>query len=270
MDVNLESGIFTDTVHGAESTGFYKLEVGLDPVVSPSQPTGTVAIPAGTNSVTDPDFGSYSLTVDAFYMDECEVSYGKWVEVYDWAVANGYTFTTNSASGLAADHPVVWINWFDCIKWCNARSEMEGRLPCYMVSGSVCRTGDVEADTDYGANGFRLPTQEEWEYAARGGLSEYLYPWGNTITTNDANYILNQTTVCGSYPVNNFGLYDIVGNVWEWCNNETGPGKRGRASGGYGDANAYYLRCGIHRSIPAQGDTDNSWESLGFRTICRP
>jgi hypothetical protein len=87
--------------------------------------------PRGTNAGTDPDFGAYSLTEDPFYIGRHEVTKALWDQVRTWALANGYTFD-NPGAGKAADHPVHTINWYDAVKWCNARSEMEGRRRCIM------------------------------------------------------------------------------------------------------------------------------------------
>ena len=99
-------------------------------------PSGMVLINAGNNTGSDPDFGAYNLTVSAFYMDSTLVTKAKWDEVYTWAIAHGYTFA-NAGSGKAANHPVHTVSWHDCAKWCNARSEKEGRPVSYRVDGSV-------------------------------------------------------------------------------------------------------------------------------------
>ena len=208
----------------------------------PPAPSGMVTIPGGSNSGTDPDFGTYSLTVSTFYMDRTEVTKAQWDTVYNWAVTHGYSFS-NSGQGKASNHPVQTVNWYDCVKWCNARSQMEGKTPCYTVSGSTYKTGESAPSCNFNVNGYRLPTNTEWEYAARGGLSSRRFPWGNTINHNYANYRANgsaysydtspystytfhpsyavggspYTSPVGSFSSNGYGLYDMSGNIWEWC-----------------------------------------------------
>jgi formylglycine-generating enzyme len=186
----------------------------------------------------------HTVFVSAFYMDRTEVTKALWDDVYQWAIANGYSFEWG-AQGKAANHPAHSLTWYDVVKWCNARSEKEGRVPAYYTSAAqttVYKTGRVDVQNDWVKwnSGYRLPTEAEWEKAARGGLSGRRFPWGDTITHNQANYIsyssysydvsstqgphptyatggLPYTSPVGSFAPNGYGLYDMAGNVSEWC-----------------------------------------------------
>jgi formylglycine-generating enzyme required for sulfatase activity len=218
---------------------------------TPTVPEGIALVPAGSFSMGDcftegyaDELPVHTVYVSAFYMDKTEVTKAKWDEVYAWAVTNGYSFDL-AGSGKASGHPVQTVNWYDCVKWCNARSQKEGLTPCYTVGGATYKTGQSAPDCSWTANGYRLPTEAEWEKAARGGLSGKRFPWGGTITQSQANYYsywsggapyfsydlnategdhpayddgtIPYTSPVGAFAANGYGLYDMAGNVYDWC-----------------------------------------------------
>ena len=225
-----------------------RVQVTADDAAAPS---GMALIPAGSfrmGNCMSPiegngdDLPLHTVYVSAFYMDKNLVTKSLWDTVYQWAMAHGYTFD-NGGSGKAPNHPVQTIDWWDCVKWCNARSEKEGRVPAYYTDAGLSvryRTGQVAPYVKW-STGYRLPTEAEWEKAARGGLSGQRFPWGNTISWGQANYYANPsayaydinptagynpTFATGDYPntnpvgyfaANGYGLYDMAGNVWQWC-----------------------------------------------------
>ncbi len=232
-------------------------------------PAGMALIPAGTFPMGDTLDGESdaiptNIYVSAFYMDVNLVSYAQWQSVYFWATNHGYGFV-NAGAGKAANHPVQTVDWYDAVKWGNARSQQTGLTPVYYTDSNmtvVYTNGETDAVyVKWLANGYRLPTEAEWEKAARGGLSGQRFPWGNVITENLANYngdtadfsydlgpngynaaftnglVQPYTSPVGYFAANGYGLYDMSGNVFEWCwdwygtpygqptnTNPTGPG----------------------------------------------
>ena len=114
-------------------------------------------------------------SVKSFYIGRTEVTWLEWKKVRGWASDHGYDIG-NVGKGSGNDHPVRDVSWYDCVKWCNARSEMESLTPVYQVKGKVYRSGEYGKEGSNvvtqkaGANGYRLPSEAEREWAARGGV----------------------------------------------------------------------------------------------------
>jgi formylglycine-generating enzyme required for sulfatase activity len=230
---------------------FYRVR-GEPAPTNPPAPPGMVLISAGPFVMGD-SFGEgwseelplHTVQVSAFYMDQFEVTKALWDEVRVWANTNGYDLGTIGL-GKATNHPVHSVNWYDVVKWCNARSEKEERVPAYYTSAAqttVYRTGQINVENDWVKwnAGYRLPTEAEWEKAARGGEAGRRFPWSDSdlIQHSRANYYSTTaaydtsatrgphptfatggtpyTSPVGYFAPNGYGLYDMAGNVWEWC-----------------------------------------------------
>ena len=278
-----------------------------------SVPGVFVLIPAGTFEMGDSsgegeadELPVHSVEVSGFYLERHEVTKALWDKVRAWALGHGYT-DLPEGGGKAADHPVQGIDWYAIVKWCNARSEMEGVSLCYHYhyTGTgrpkIYRTGSPDDVTcNWAADGYRLPSEAEWEKAARGGLSGALFPWGDTISHSDANFRndggesyasgttgphplycdppMPYTSPVGSFAPNGYGLYDMAGNVWEWCwdwygdayyasSEATDPhglpaGTQRVMRGGGWFTEAVYQRCAF-RLMHLPSDV---WITVGFRT----
>lgn len=214
-------------------------------------PPGMITVPAG--SFTMGQVGAFCAPehgvrfTHGFYLDQYEVTNQEYTEAVQWAYDNGYvTATASSAqddldgsttellnldssdceisfsagvfSCANPDHPVIEVTWYGAARYCDWLSLQAGLPRAYQHSGDwSCNSGDP-----YGAAGYRLPTDAEWEYAAQYD-DDRVYPWGSESPTCAlANYsgCMVWTSPVGSCPAGNsaLGFSDMAGNVWEWCN----------------------------------------------------
>ncbi|MCF7913144.1 MAG: formylglycine-generating enzyme family protein [Candidatus Cloacimonetes bacterium] len=149
----------------------------------------------------------HNVTLSSFYIGQYEVTQGEYEEVMGTNPAHNY--------GVSDEYPVYYVTWYDAVEYCNALSEQEGLTPCYNLSDWSC---------NFSADGYRLPTEAEWEYATRGGVNwedNYKYS-GTTNELGDYAWFNSnsgsQTHEVGTRESNQLGIYDMSGNVWEWCN----------------------------------------------------
>ena len=275
-------------------------------VQAPSTPPGMVAIPGGTFEMGNHGGGNWpeeqpvhSVTLDDFYMDTYEVSNTQFVDflnasnvsvigsdVYQVGgagklilnLSHGINYSSGTFSFDAGkDHqPAAHLTWYGATLYCNYISTVNGLALCYDATTFAC---------DFTADGFRLPTEAEWEYASRGGYHNpyYDFPWGSdSFSGSYANGLLSnhdRTIDVGSYAPNGYGLYDMAGNVGEWCNdwydsgyyaisptaNPTGPagGSDRVLRGGGWQAPPPYLRSSSRQSYyPTR-----AFNNIGLRVV---
>ena len=229
--------------------------------------------------------GKADMTVSSFRMSQYEITMEQFVAVT--GLANPSSSFTSVVNG-----PVQNVNWYHALVFCNKLSAAEDLTPVYSIGGTTNTTiwGTIPTSNsitwnavtaDWSATGYRLPTEAEWQFAARGGNSSnnYTYAGSNTIdgvawyTFNSSN----TTHPVGTKTANELGLYDMGGNVWEWCWDWYGsyPGTaqtdyRGAASGTYRvNRGGSWFGSAAFCSVAWRGDNgpDDRYNWFGFRVV---
>ncbi|MFE4194573.1 formylglycine-generating enzyme family protein [Paenarthrobacter sp. NPDC056912] len=208
------------------------------------------AIPAGTIELRDARSGaSRQVALEPFSIGRTPVTAAEWEEL-SGALGGG--------NGSTPAHPVTWFN---AIKWCNQASAAVGLVPAYSLE-------DRDVVWHLGADGFRLPTEAEWEWACRAGTTGPRYGELGDIAWTDADQVDGPQDVAGKAP-NTFGVYDMIGNVWEWCWDFADTARygdyRSLRGGGWADPD-WSCRASVRRgSAP-----DAVLEDVGFRVARGP
>ncbi len=211
--------------------------------------------------------------VESFSLSRSETTWCEWQAVCAFAEKHGYDLKKTPSSAVS-DYPAQGISWFETLKWCNAKSEMEGLQPVYTKNGEIYKKGNFIPGINPSADGYRLPSGAEWNWAARGGSKTqgFTYSGGNDLNkvawnwNNSAGAREDMSDGRGTWPVarkeaNELGLHDMSGNVAEWSGDEAnGPFRGIRGGAWYGAASD----CAVEHVNFSSAELGSPF--IGFRT----
>jgi formylglycine-generating enzyme required for sulfatase activity len=222
------AGTSNFTIKAANAAGSDTKQLSIT-IAAPPALIEMVQIPDGTFQMGSPggepgrynDETQHSVTLTGFRMGKYPVTQAQYEEVMG---ENPSYFTTPASTETSTvNRPVEAVTWYDAVEFCNKLSEKEGLTPVYTITGRTPETGypieDATVTANWSRNGYRLPTEAQWEYACRAGTTT-AYNTGATISDDTGWYSSNsgaRTHSVGEKPANEWGLYDMHGNVYEWC-----------------------------------------------------